>query len=297
MSVFGQIGQYNQFPTLTPMRPVDELPGILDNIATDLAAAYSLRKLKGDYTGPLIRLRRASDNAERNFYSQDNDIWIDQTAITNWAAGANLFVVLWYDQSGNEFHALQNVQNKQPRFYNNPTTPFWQGDGSNDILEIQADTRTQLTSNGREASIFLITQATNRSQFTFGAVQDSNRSNRWQAHINWSNNNLYFDPGDCCQSGRNFNNSGSSLTQDKLYTFIRRANSRIVNVNGVNRMNNAYSSSYAYTATTLFGIGGASGINFQYANNHFMEFIMYNSDVPTSTSNTLETDMMGYWGL
>jgi hypothetical protein len=279
------------------MRPVDELSGILDNIATDLAAAYSLRKLKGDYTGPLIRLRRSSDNAERNFYSQDNDIFIDQTAITDWAGGANLFVVLWYDQSGNEFHALQSVQNKQPQFFNNPTTPFWQGDGLNDILEIQADTRTQLTSNGREGSVFLITRATNRSQFTFGALDPTNGRNRWQAHINWSNNNLYFDPGDCCQSGRNFNNSGSSYTQDKLYTFIRRTNSREVNVNGVNFMNNPYWSGYAFTATTLFGIGGASGLNSHYANNRYMEFVMYHSDVATSTVNTLESDMMGYWGL
>jgi hypothetical protein len=36
----------------------------LDNL--DAAAAYSLRKLRGAYTGPLMRVRRSSDNAEQD---------------------------------------------------------------------------------------------------------------------------------------------------------------------------------------------------------------------------------------
>ena len=44
------------------------------------SAAYSLRKLNGLYNGPVVRVRRESDNAERDFTAQD----INTSVVENW---------------------------------------------------------------------------------------------------------------------------------------------------------------------------------------------------------------------
>jgi hypothetical protein len=45
---------------------------------------------------PRIRLRRASDNAERDFYERDRGLDLDE--IRAWADGSDLFVKVLYDE-------------------------------------------------------------------------------------------------------------------------------------------------------------------------------------------------------
>lgn len=58
-----------------------EFDGMLDQYG-DAAAAYSLRKLRNGYTGDAIRVRRSSDNTERDMGFYDNDL--DTAALLNW---------------------------------------------------------------------------------------------------------------------------------------------------------------------------------------------------------------------
>lgn len=72
---------------------------------TQPAAAYSMRRLKSTYTGPAIRLRRASDNAEQDIgflgFTGFTGSPIDTAAATAFCASTQCFVGIWYDQSGN----------------------------------------------------------------------------------------------------------------------------------------------------------------------------------------------------
>lgn len=61
------------------------------------AAAYSLRRLRLAYVGPVVRVRRSSDNTEQDFNAAQ---LTDGTLLTFCGAG-NGFVRTWYDQSGN----------------------------------------------------------------------------------------------------------------------------------------------------------------------------------------------------
>ena len=83
---------------------------------TGAAAAYSLRKLRTAYTGSAIRIRRDSDNAETDigFTSNGN---LNTTSVSTFCGGANGFVEIWYDQSGNDNDAVQNTQANQPQIY------------------------------------------------------------------------------------------------------------------------------------------------------------------------------------
>ena len=124
--------------------------------APEAAAAYSLRRLREAYDGPLIRVRRDSDHAEADVYAyklvdglpeamdfigldsfvtdateitdSNPDVPSDESTLRDFARGANLTVVVWYDQahaydsdwytnSIGQNNAVQEVSGSQPKIY------------------------------------------------------------------------------------------------------------------------------------------------------------------------------------
>lgn len=107
---------------------------LLDQFS-DVAAAYSIRQLASAYNGPLIRLRRDSDNAESDF-SPDFDGNLTQVEITTWLGGADGFLVTFYDQSGNGNDLVQVTADDQPLYLDSGSNsrPAFSFDGVNDYL-------------------------------------------------------------------------------------------------------------------------------------------------------------------
>jgi len=91
----------------------------LDTFATP-AGAYSMRRLKSSYSGPAIRLRRASDNAEQdiNFLSFTGFTGapIDTAAAAAFCNATTCFLDTWYDQSGGARHMVQATTANQPQY-------------------------------------------------------------------------------------------------------------------------------------------------------------------------------------
>jgi len=90
--------------------------GLLDDYG-GAAAAYSLRRLSGSYTGDAIRVRRSSDNAETDIgFDSNGDL--DTTALLAHVGTSptdNGFIETWYDQSGNGFDSTQTTTSSQPQ--------------------------------------------------------------------------------------------------------------------------------------------------------------------------------------
>lgn len=88
----------------------------LDQIAP-ASAAFSLRRIRSAYTGPAVRVRRFSDNAEADigFTSAGNLNTVDLLAFCGTSSG---FDATWYDQSGNGRNLRQATQAAQPRIVN-----------------------------------------------------------------------------------------------------------------------------------------------------------------------------------
>ncbi len=298
-----QITHYNQFPTKQPTHILDEK---LDNISF----AYSLRLLESDYEGPLIRLRRSSDNAEEDFFCTDNDR-IDIAAIDTWRNGSNVFVVTWYDQSGLSRNAIQSDINFQPQFFSDSIQPYFVGDGTNDLLIIQENFQN-LVENGKNGSVFGVLYATDRSNTSFGVA---NGSNRWLTHINWSNERCYFDPGYCCNNPRYFTNNipthptdpGSLGIWDQ-YSFVRRddpANATtdriIVRLGAIEKLNGDFPDSEFCNLTVNFGLGAAITNNMndgtRYSTTRFAEIIMYNIGLEDSFFEEIEENQITFWNL
>jgi hypothetical protein len=93
---------------------------LLDQYGEDVQAAYSLRKLRTDYTGASIRVRRTPDNTEQDI-GFDSDGNLDESALTTFVGSGSAHVQTWYDQSTNANHAVQNTSGQQPHIVYNGT--------------------------------------------------------------------------------------------------------------------------------------------------------------------------------
>lgn len=101
--------------------------------------ALSLRRLLSTYNGPLIRVRRASDDQELDIGFVANGE-LDTAALLAFAASGSAYVTTWYDQSGNARHCVQATNSRQPRIVNSGAIdtlnakPALTFDGTDDFL-------------------------------------------------------------------------------------------------------------------------------------------------------------------
>ena len=134
--------------------------GVLD-LFPNAVTAVSLSRLRSGYTGPLVRVRRSSDNAEQDIgYLADGNL--DVAGMLSFCGAGNGFVTRWYDQSTTApVDFSQGTASAQPTIvssgsYNSLGMFF---DGSNDELNGGA---TPITSNHTgQFSVFSINQCAN----------------------------------------------------------------------------------------------------------------------------------------
>lgn len=80
------------------------------------AFAYSLNKLRSNYNGSCLRIRRSSDNQEIDIGFSGKQV--DLSAIASFCGASAGSVVTWYDQTTNNINATQPTANSQPQIYN-----------------------------------------------------------------------------------------------------------------------------------------------------------------------------------
>ena len=159
--------------------------GLLDDYP-GASAAYSLRSLSSTYTGPVVEVRRSSDNATQDFTADE------VSTIAGWVgAGNDGFVRTWYDQSGNGNDAVQTNAANQPKIVDSGNIVQKNGkasmsfDGSNDYLNVNSAFTTDV----------------NLSAFTVAST-NSNSSNNF---LYDNSNVLTYGGGYSCR----FNSAGS----------------------------------------------------------------------------------------
>ena len=283
---YAQIADYNHFPAMRPFHILDDK---LDNISF----AMGMRVLVSDYNGPLVKLRRASDDEKKDFTWGDNDI-VDVAAIDAWRGSSDVYVHTWYDQSGLGRNAVQADKNRQPKFDTNATYPYFQGDGNDDHLTIDTSNGIQdLIFDGKVGVVLTIMRASTKQQHAFGVLT---YRDRWSAHVNWDDNHLYFDPGYCCNNTRDFYNA-DKVDKWTQYTLMRTSSERVIaRVNGTEKFNGKHDRNC--TRTEDFAIGWATGDQpGRHATTQYLEFIMYKMDIPSSQYEAIEENAITFWGL
>ena len=111
----GEMQVYNGSAWTNMVGDFSSTPFLLDRLANIQIAAYSLRLLKSSYTGsPAIRIRRSSDNSETDIgFTNSGDL--DEAALIAFTGSGDGFVRTWYDQSGNNNHAINTNTAAQPQ--------------------------------------------------------------------------------------------------------------------------------------------------------------------------------------
>jgi hypothetical protein len=91
------------------LRPIASRAGFLDQFG-NAAAAFGLRSLRSAYSGPVIAVRRTSDNAEADFTARE----VAGGQMLAWVGASDGRVRAWYDQTGNGRHFEQTTSTDQP---------------------------------------------------------------------------------------------------------------------------------------------------------------------------------------
>lgn len=104
-SIFGR--KYS--PPIHDKSLLDYYPGAM--------VAFSLRRLRSDYNGKCLKVRRSSDNQEAEFGFLDD--LLDYNSIIEFCEGSTGYVVVWYNQAINGSGAMQAVASRQPLIVQN----------------------------------------------------------------------------------------------------------------------------------------------------------------------------------
>jgi hypothetical protein len=190
---------------------------LLDQISTGASVAYSVRKLRRHYTGFALRVRKQVSGTDpqadvafdaSNQVSGTSIVTVtvagggysigDKIAFSTFYASSSVYVVTWYDQSGNNRDVTQSATSQQPRIVNSGTL---ETSNSKTSIRFISSSTTVLTASIPSSTMFgsgyigtasLVLEASTGNTSAFGYSDGG--SDRWQAHINESSN-LYFDVG------------------------------------------------------------------------------------------------------
>ena len=91
---------------------VNPLPVLLLDVFPNATSAYSLRKLRSDYEGAAIRVRRSGDNAEMDIGF--NGINLDVTTLLLFVNGGDGYVTTWYNQGDTAYNIKSDINGNQP---------------------------------------------------------------------------------------------------------------------------------------------------------------------------------------
>ena len=135
------------------------VPLLLDSYP-DAAAAYSLRKLRTDYTGPAIKVRRTvgtPSNTDIGFVDDE----LDTASLLSFANGGDVFVAKWYDQSGNVNDVAQVSASAQPKIVSSGVVVTTSG---NYAIDFSGATKTLVNAtfnnSTQVSSVFTIVKST-----------------------------------------------------------------------------------------------------------------------------------------
>lgn len=267
---------------------------VLDNVGVNSVGAYSLRKLRKNYIGPAIRVRRSSDNTESDIsFSSNGDL--NTISLLSFAGGGSAFVVTMYDQSGNLKNVTQTTTTNQPQIVNAGSLytlngkPYMYSDLGDNL--VGADL---MGSSASEIVAFTIIQTYSTSNGSFGNLAFGlNTSPRFSVHLPWSDLNIYFDAG--ASTTPNRVTATSQFTNATLYqfTFVNSVTSsyQAIRKNGTVIASDAT----GHTVTTSFvKLSDASPQGVQ---GYLTEFIFFESNLSTNSVQAVEKNQGNYFGI
>jgi hypothetical protein len=249
--------------------------GLFLDFYPNAQAAYSLRKLRSNYNGNVIRVRRSSDNTEQNIgFDLANNI--DTSALLTFCGSGNGFVTTWYDQSGNARNATQTTAANQPQI-------VLDGSILNDGVK-----NSILWANNGDNNLVFSRISTIKSVFQVGKINQ--QANYMSCVLGDTEFNEYH--GDLTTYLLN-----SSLT-DNTQNGVNRINGSIVNLRTLTRtLNRNLISMIHQNATNRANQIAQNAFPAQRSwRGYISELIIYTTDQTNNITN-IESDINSYYGI
>jgi len=258
-----------------------------ESYGSGAAAAYSVRRLNGNYTGAAIQVERSSDNTTQDIgFDSNGDL--DESALSTFCSGTVCKVRTWYGQeasggtgSGND--AVQTDHTKQPTIYTggaivkengNPAIRF---NGSNNTLDFTTTSSTTTCFIVQETigtDDLLISSKTSNSRWHFFMQDGDTRTDTSQfrtttGNFGYKNGTLVVTEG--------------TTTRDQVHTAFADGTQNLSSWIG---LDNAPADNYRLS-------GYFTGTSIPYAGD-VQEVIMYNTD-HTSNRTSIESNIGDYF--
>jgi hypothetical protein len=285
---------FGNFDTASLDRFIATGSGVLAGSYSDLAAAYSLRKVVPGYAGDAIEIQSGSVSQSIGFDSFGD---LDVASIASFAGSGDAFVKTWFDQSGNNYHATQSVAANQPKIYSGSLgsvilengKPSVQFDGINDFLPIP---NSGNLISSQQFSIFTINSSNTISSGLKEIISNwdaGNGNSATSIFLGINNNVVRFT--DNFQSAGNY----GVISTRKILTAINSTSNAITYLNN-STLTTKGSSLSLRNLTTNYVIGRQGTGTFEYWNGTIDEIILYSSD-QSSNRTYIENNINSYYGI
>ena len=257
--------------------------------------AYSVRKLRTDYTGYAMTVREGSGaNYTADVSFNDDGVVAADSPVANLSGGSGAtidefmssydgFVTTWYDQSGEGSNATQGTAGGQPKIYSSGSIiTEGDGDATASLLFDGTDDVMYIDEYGLSlASVTAFTVLKNTDQSSEAVWFLSTASGNYYGHYKSTTDQFWYDDGSV--------SAATSTTDQKLFSYKGAIYSQILYVNGAaaTGTGSSYASDYL-TDSYLNGIGAFAG--YYYWGGKFQEFIVYDSD-QSSNLTAIESDI------
>jgi surface protein len=268
---------FGNFDTASLDRFIATGSGVLAGSYSNLAAAYSLRKVVPGYSGFVIQIESASLTQDISF---NPDGTLDTGSILSFAGSGDAFVRIWYDQSGNNNHMSQSSATFQPKIYSGSQgsiilengKPALQFDGTDDTLVSSFSSTQPLTS-------LLVAKSLTNATATRFILGDSDVR---LVYTNASSDFLAYAGGSTPSFGA-FNTN-----QNLFFTYVSGSSSRL----GFNGGTISSTTNLGSSALGSLSIGGGTA----YVNGTYQEVIVYTTD-QISNRTYIENNINSYYGI
>lgn len=106
ISSFGRTGEHNGAELWTlSLESAGEITSLeyppIPVVSAVVTYGFSVRRLYLTYTGPCMRVRRSSDNAEQDIGFRNG--WLDESALSSFVGSGDGFVSVWYNQGAGTY--------------------------------------------------------------------------------------------------------------------------------------------------------------------------------------------------
>ena len=258
-------------------------PYLLDTY-TGAAAAYSLRKLRADYTGFAIKVQDNVGGATQDIgFNSFGEL--DTAGLFNYGGVNDVFVETWYDQSGNGNDATQATSANRPRIYIGSTLnaagvvtengkPAVQFDGTNDFLDSVGLSETTLTS-------FHVAKPDQTNSGDALLCFDGNTGNGFFRYNSNGTMRVNFFGG---------LNTSTNYTAAQNLVFALYGTSVAIGYDG------ATAETGSATGITTTGVRMGQKGNVDYFNGNAQEIVLYPSD-QTANRTGIENGISGYYDI